>query len=132
MISIIYTGFFIKGTIPAHLPNPVRNQHITHKFHPNHIPHGLLGKEITVRLTGYAIDGMNEGYKVEFVSGSDAAAEAFSEIKNPHITVSLGEGGIAKNTGDMSFASLLVPSSSVWGITAVYGFYLSDGTVFTG
>lgn len=132
MISIIYTGFFIKGTIPALLPNPIHDLHITHIFHPNPIPHGLLGEEITVRLVGYANDGKNEGYKVEFVSGSDAAAEAFSEIKNPHVTVSLGKGGIAKTTGDMSFAPLCAPDDSVWEFTAVYGFYLSNGTVFTG
>ena len=77
----------------------------------------LGGRNIDLKITGYASDGMNSGFSIELtpeqrlVYTNDIMVDGMREIRPAHITVSMEEGAYAVNTGYLNFQKLEEPFS---------------------
>lgn len=101
MIDCHYWGiFFYPQVLPiGSLFNDIENKHVTFGYEKP-FPAHLLGEKVPVTITGYANDGYNEAYRVEF----PAEYEMFYENEAvPHITMSLEQNASAVDSGYMNF-----------------------------
>ena len=95
-------------------PLPITNDilHCTLKYHPkeNELFPEIIGKEFTIKLTGYASNGKNSGFEIELPTELEKYYinydEVTNKLKTPHITTSLSEGAKAKDTKDLKFIPL--------------------------
>lgn len=111
-------------------PLPITNDilHCTLKYHPkeNELFPEIIGKEFTIKLTGYASNGKNSGFEIELPTELEKYYinydEVTNKLKTPHITTSISEGAKAKNTKDLNFIPL--PKTEI--ITGKVGYWIKE------
>ena len=88
------------------LKNPVKDMHITFFFGNTEIfPDEIMEKDYRVIIDGYKSDGKNSGFRAKI---PEELLQYYKNLSvegeiNSHITVSLGEDGKAKDTGNLEF-----------------------------
>lgn len=123
----IYTGCFI----PYHLfhdkissirRNPLQHDvklpHITFAYKPNVVNEALFGELISVVVTGYGNDGLNEGVKVQLLSNNPTIQQAIDQIDVPHITIAVSDDGKPVNTRNLQFTE--IPPKKLYGFFGGY------------
>ncbi|MCQ2571294.1 MAG: hypothetical protein MJ154_03570, partial [Candidatus Saccharibacteria bacterium] len=108
-MDIVYVGFFVSQSDIYSLFSPRLSKlivapHVTTKYRPkkDEIHPELFGERVTITITGYGIDGENEGVAVTICPTSPELMEAYSKIPRPHITLSISENGKAVNTAGLN------------------------------
>lgn len=135
---LLYEGIFfesdavktIKSLEEKRLPIRTDNIHCTFKYLPkkDEIFNQLVGKEFDVFLTGYACDGQNSGFSVQFTGDIDDYYINFEEkdptkLKRPHITTSLAPGAKPMKTKDLDFVQFEKPVK----IKGKFGYWVKNG-----
>ena len=152
-MKYVYTGLFIDNESQEGLHEIVRNQrskhgveglsvlvqnsHITLLYKPEtkEAKSLLFGTIMSIRITGYANDGENEGFSVEIISGEDMSDEQkrilgiIPKKKILHLTYALSPDAKAKNTENLHFVS--IDENERITIRGVYGAFTSEGYVTT-
>lgn len=100
------------------LEKSIESLHVTVCYAPKTIPADLLGEPVTVTVTGYGNDGVNEGYAVRLHAENEALQELLSKIEVPHITLSRAKKGRSVDTRYLEFSP--VESFTVTGRFGVY------------
>lgn len=115
MGKIIYTGVFFDASalyaaMNKHLPRKklhrqIENPHVTVQYKPRDVNTSLFGQEVEFTVTGYAVDGRNEGVAVQFSKDGlpQVLCELLEGIKVPHITFSVSKDGKPVDTGRLQF-----------------------------
>jgi hypothetical protein len=125
------------------LENPISNPHVTVAYKPEKPHRKFYGEEAFVMVMAYGNDGDNEGYFVKIIPNDiytgicDEADKDFSNllenVKTPHITLSVSNDGIPKNTVNLDFKP--VPFEKRMIIRCVFGAFekheYDDGTTAT-
>ena len=110
--NCLYLGvFFDSQVITEHLHQIDRHQmeksikysHVTVKYKPKDIPFHLFGEPVSVIVTGYGYNSTNEGVTVKLISENEELNQIFSQIPNPHITLSVSKNGQPKDTSSLHF-----------------------------
>lgn len=92
------------------LKNPVKDMHITFSYGNIEIfPDEIMEKNYNVIIDGYRSDGNNSGFRAKI---PEELLKYYKNLTingeiNSHITVSLGENGKAKDTGNLEFDDIL-------------------------
>lgn len=115
MKKIIYTGVFFdmpalysemnKRLARKKLYREIERPHVTVQYKPKEVNTSLFGQEVEFTVTGYAVDGRNEGVAVQFSKDglSQELRELLETIKVPHITLSVSKNGRPVDTGRLHF-----------------------------
>lgn len=106
------------------LSENIKNMHITFNFGElEKYPDWFIGKDLKVKLVGYASDGKNSGFSVEL---PEEVKQFYRKDTIPHITVSIGEvdgeKGKPVDTAKLSFEDLENPIE----ITGRLGYFIFD------
>ena len=110
--NIKYIGcFFDPGTLGKNLETIARTPlsqtilapHVTFRYAPSVVPWDMLGREVTVVVTGYGNDGSNEALKVAFLELPPGLEALADEIEVPHITLSISDEGKAVNSRSLNY-----------------------------
>lgn len=103
--TIIYWGLFLDKPIRGNLVQQINNQVLTFEYRPKEIPEQLLGTKAGIILTGYAIDGHNEGYTVKLAD--DKLMQYYHGTPILNITTGLnGEYDKPFNTAKLDFEKI--------------------------
>ena len=129
-----YAGLFVDREelyrkAPAHLMNTVEYPHVTTKFAPD-VPDLHLeqpGPGAKIKVIGYGNDGKNEGFLVRIESDDPGIQAIVDRIRNPHITLSYGEGCHPKDTIDLPFQPL--PEEDQFELPGIYCLHLKNNTL---
>jgi len=127
----VYAGLFLdpddlfQKTQPT-LEKAIAHPHITTSFKPTVEQLNLdqIGSKAKIEAVGYGNDGKNEGLLVKIEADDPEVQKACDALETPHITLSLGKGGQAKNTAFLDFKPLEDPIE----LTGTYGLF-SQGSV---
>ena len=109
MNNIIYEGFFIIDELHGNLEKDIQFKHITTEFRPKVTHKHLYGTEATFTVDGYANDNINEGLSVYLDKCDNVELKNIinniykSNIKIPHITLSVSSTGKPVNTSKLDF-----------------------------
>lgn len=91
--------------------NPLKNTktkpHITFKYAPIDVFPELFGEELEVEIIGYGNDGDNEGVCVIATSKNNVLTQMIQDIQIPHITLAVSDNGLAVNTKNLVFHSII-------------------------
>ena len=83
----------------------ISGPHVTLAYNPNELQKKMLmpyiGREVDVKVIGYANDGNNEGYQVELPSWLPYFNKAI-----PHITISISKNSRPVKTGYLEFNAI--------------------------
>lgn len=87
------------------------NFHCTFCFKPKafNFFNEVIGKEVNVSIVGYACDGNNSGFQIDFSNNLKKYFKNFDKngkLKIPHITTSLSKDGKAVFTANLDFKKL--------------------------
>ena len=98
----------------VHLDKLPNNFHCTFCYKPDSLKlfNEVAGKTIDIALIGYACDGKNSGYKVDFSTSLKKYFKNFDKqgnVKIPHLTTSLSKDGKAVDTANLNFINLNEP-----------------------
>ena len=135
---LLYEGIFFEGEDAKTIKSleekklPIRSDilHCTFKYLPkkDEIFNQLVGKEFDVFLTGYACDGRNSGFSVQFTGDIDDYYINFEEtdsskLKRPHVTTSIAPGSKPMNTKDLDFVQFEKPVK----VKGKFGYWVKEG-----
>lgn len=95
----------------VHLEKLPNNFHCTFCFKPKSIKlfDEVVGKEINIAIVGYACDGKNSGFEIDFPNNFKKYfknVDFNGKLKIPHITTSLGKFAKAVDTANLEFKKL--------------------------
>ena len=131
----IYVGCFVlrdallqkMSLIKGHrLDKIIQYPHITFEYKPTEIDEELFGQEIEIVAFAYGNDGQNEGLKVELNSQNECIEKMISNIRIPHITVSVCKTGKPVNTSELEFHPI-----EPFKLKGKYGGYCKNGSAVT-
>lgn len=127
----VYAGLFLDpedlySKKQATLEKVVEHPHVTTAFKPNsnQLHLAQIGSKARIYAVGYGNNGENEGLLVRVEAEDPEIQEACDALDTPHITLSTGEKGQAKNTAFLDFVPLEEPIE----LTGKYGVF-SQGLV---
>lgn len=147
--KVIYEGFFLNGeekenamafvdsisemSGDGRLDKVIGDMHITTGFGKNAQGFDInaIGEDVDIEITGYANDGKNEAISVSLSSENPDLQSKFDKLQNPHITVSVGEGGRPFDSGKLSFEPLPDYFAGEFKLTGQYGVFTDRGVVAT-
>ena len=114
--EIRYIGFFVdkdellkrleERGLAGHLTNIIDHPHVTIKYKPTEIHEELFGEEVLIEAYAYGNDGRNEGLAVTVQTDDDAIREMLTQVRIPHITVSIAADAEAVDTARIHFDSI--------------------------
>lgn len=110
------------------LESQIENPHITISYLPNTSKLFLdqLGSGAKITAVGYGKDDKNEGLLVKVEADAPEIQQALEDRGvTPHITLSIGPNGAAKDTKDLAFTSLEKPFL----INGKYGLFMHDSEI---
>ena len=105
----------------------IKHPHTTFFYRPETVPYDMFGSIVTVRVTGYARDSENEAFLVEFENLPKGLEELASQIKTPHITISVSKTGEPVNSGNLKFTPI-----APFLLSGIFGGMDENGTVHIG
>lgn len=114
----IYIGIFVdeeevleplQADFPSRLERQIKNHHCTLAIYPQVIDTTIFGTEVEILVTGYGCDGENEAVAVEVSSENAEVAWLCNTVKVPHITISVSDVGLPKNSAKLTFQALPKP-----------------------
>lgn len=127
----VYAGLFLEPDdlfqkVQPTLEKAIEHPHITTSFKPTVEQLNLdqIGSKAKITAIGYGNDGKNEGLLVKIEAENPEIQKACDALETPHITLSLGKGGQAKNTAFLDFEPLERPIE----LSGAYGLF-SQGSV---
>ena len=130
---ILYAGLFIDPNeiyqkAQPTLEEPIETPHVTTAFKPDlsKLHFDQLGSNAKIIAVGYGNDGKNEGLLVKVEADDPEVQAACDALETPHITLSVSEDGMAKDTAFLDFSPLEQPFE----INGQYGLF-DQGTVAT-
>lgn len=88
------------------LENIIEKPHVTFAFNPppeDKLPDSLIGKPVSITITGLGNDGYNHGYSVDI---PEEVKILYTNPATPHITLSIAKGANAKNTKNLKFSPI--------------------------
>jgi hypothetical protein len=134
IMKTIYLGIFVDADkiievcrdngLPM-LEKKISATHVTLSYMPASVDEKILGKTVKFKLTGYANDGTNAGFKVELTDAPQTVTDSIDDGKILHLTSSLSEKGYAKNTENLDFEPLAKPVE----LTGVVGAMQEDHVI---
>lgn len=88
-----------------------KNYHVTFEYKPQNIEkyNEILNKRFEIRVVGYASNGENSAFKVEFPKDLNMFYNRRTnngELVTPHITMSMGKSGKAVNSCYLKFDNI--------------------------
>lgn len=110
------------------LAKDIVEPHVTFGFHKE-MPEAFvrdLGRVCEARITGYANDGRNEGFRIVL---SDALMAMYHGAAVPHITISIAEDARAVDTGALPFCPIGGAAATGLTLRGRLGYYGRDQAV---
>lgn len=107
-MNVIYFGLFIEQQdLPtSSLAQVVEHPHVTFAFRPDEVPAHLIGKMFDLSIVSEGNDGINEGLGVRI---PDELKEYYRGASIPHITLSIAEGALNRDTAFIEYSDLDQP-----------------------
>ncbi len=80
--------------------------HVTFSYQPQQVDERLFGTPVQVTVTGYGCDGENEALQVRLCCREPALQQLIDAVGQPHITVSVSEGGQPVNSNRLQYTAV--------------------------
>lgn len=127
-LKILYEGLFFDSKTEELIHSLEKNRlsisndriHCTFVYKPQKekLFNNLVGKEFEITLVGYGNDGRNSGFEVRLPE----ELKNYFLLKKPHITASIAENALPKDTANLDFKPLDKPIK----IVGRFGYWIKN------